>query len=113
MAFELKTKAFAPDSKIPARYTCDGENHSPSLEWENAPPATKSFALISDDPDAPIGTWVHWVVYDMPGSSTSLEEALPPSEVLPDGSKQGLTDFNRPGYGGPCPPPRKTSPLFL
>ena len=104
MAFELKTGTFKPEGDIPSRYTCDGENLSPSLQWEDAPVATKSFALISDDPDAPMGTWVHWVVYDIPPTAHQFSEGIPSSATISDGSKQGITDFGRPGYGGPCPP---------
>ena len=89
---------------IPAKYTCDGANVSPPLEWTDAPSAAKSFALIADDPDAPMGTCVHWVIYDLPAGAASLPEALPPNEVVAGGGKQGDTSFRKIGYGGPCPP---------
>lgn len=107
MAFEIKTDAFQSNGDIPVPCTCDGQNLSPPLRWNNPPPATKSFALISDDPDAPMGTWVHWIVYDIPVAVREFEEGIPRSETLPNGAKQGITDFGRPGYGGPCPPAGK------
>lgn len=104
---EITSDAFKNGERIPKKYTCEGDDMSPPLSWIGAPADTKSFALISDDPDAPVGTWVHWVLYDLPPSVTSLAEGVPTDEKLADGSKQGITDFRRPGYGGPCPPPGK------
>jgi Raf kinase inhibitor-like YbhB/YbcL family protein len=104
MAFELKSSAFSSGSSIPSKYTCDGQNISPSLTWSGAPADTKSFALISDDPDAPMGTWVHWVAWNIPASSNSLKEDMDKGAHLSDGTNQGISDFKRPGYGGPCPP---------
>lgn len=101
---ELKSQAFQQGAMIPARYTCDGEDLSPPLDWSDPPGGTQSFALISDDPDAPVGTWVHWVVWNIPASNRALEENLPKTASLPNGAKQGTTDFRRVGYGGPCPP---------
>jgi Raf kinase inhibitor-like YbhB/YbcL family protein len=101
---EITSQAFTHGSLIPSKYTCDGANVSPPLSFSGAPPGTKSFALISDDPDAPSGTWVHWVAWNIPGGATALEEGVPAMERLPDGTRQGLTDFRRIGYGGPCPP---------
>lgn len=101
---ELTSAAFKPGEMIPAKYTCDGPDVSPSLTWSDPPAGTKSLALISDDPDAPVGTWVHWVVWNIPATGHSLEENLPKKESLPNGTKQGTTDFRRIGYGGPCPP---------
>jgi len=105
MALEIKTEAFPQGGDVPTQYTCDGQNFSPPLHWYNPPQATKSFALIMDDPDAPLGGWIHWVVYGIPGALHQLEEGVPKLETLADGSKQGITDFHRPGYEGPCPPP--------
>ena len=105
MAFELKSPAFSEGQVIGKKYTCDGEDRSVPLEWTNPPAATKSFAVIADDPDAPAGTWVHWVVYDLPPETRRLSEGIPKTDSLPDGSKQGTTSFRRTGYGGPCPPP--------
>ncbi len=96
--------SFAQGEMIPAVYTCDGRDLSPPLQWTEAPSGTRSFALISDDPDAPVGTWVHWVVWNIPSSMNSLEENQPKKDVLPGGIRQGTTDFRRIGYGGPCPP---------
>jgi Raf kinase inhibitor-like YbhB/YbcL family protein len=110
---QLSSTAFAEGESIPAKYTCDGENVSPRLNWTGAPGATKSLVLIADDPDAPMGTWVHWVLYDVPASATELPEALPKSQYLPGGSKQGLNDFKHLGYGGPCPPPGKPHRYFF
>ncbi len=105
MTFILKSSAFAPQASIPTPYTCEGADHSLPLSWTDPPPGTKSLALIMEDPDAPAGTWVHWVAYNLPAMSRSLPEGLPTAATLPDGSRQGLNDFHRPGYGGPCPPP--------
>ena len=113
MAFQIESKAFEPNGNIPAQHTCDGEDLSPALLWRDPPAHTKSFVLISDDPDAPIGTWVHWVLYDIPGSVRELEEGIQKSETLSNGAKQGVTDFGRPGYGGPCPPPGKPHRYFF
>ena len=104
MAFSVTSPAFQESEGIPSQYTCDGQNVSPALQWTPPPPGTKSLALISDDSDAPGGVWVHWVVYNLPPSEPALHEAFPPDDELPDGTRQGLTDFGRTGYGGPCPP---------
>jgi len=96
--------SFEPGEMIPPVYTCDGKDLSPPLLWKDAPAGTKSLALISDDPDAPVGTWVHWVVWNIPATVNSLEENQPKKESLPGGIRQGTTDFRRIGYGGPCPP---------
>lgn len=101
---ELKSEAFKPGEMIPTKYTCDGPDVSPSLTWSDPPAGTKSFALISDDPDAPVGTWVHWVMWNIPADARALEENVPKKESLPNETKQGTTDFRRIGYGGPCPP---------
>jgi len=101
---KLKSPAFEEEGMIPDRYTCDGENISPPLEWEAFPGGTKSFALLCEDPDASMGTWVHWVVYDIPSTITKLPEQIPPEATLVNGGKQGTNDFYRMGYGGPCPP---------
>ena len=104
MAIIVTSSAFEEAGMIPSKYTCDGENISPPLQWEPLPEATKSIALISDDPDAPMGVWVHWVVWNIPVAAGGLAENVPPDKVLPNGAKQGITDFQRHGYGGPCPP---------
>lgn len=100
MALTLNIEAFANAEKIPTRYTCDGMNRSPALAWSGEPAETKSFVLIVDDPDAPAGTWNHWLLYDIPASAHSLEEAFEPGQV----GLSGVNDFGQPGYGGPCPP---------
>lgn len=104
MAFEIKSSAFNEGEIIPKKYTCDGQDLSVPLTWTDPPARTQSFALIADDPDAPMGTWVHWVLYDLPAETRQLPEGVPKQETLKDGTKQGMTDFRRIGYGGPCPP---------
>jgi Raf kinase inhibitor-like YbhB/YbcL family protein len=101
---EIKSPAFPHDAAIPSRYTCDGADQSPPLSFSGVPEGTKSFALIMDDPDAPNGTWVHWVVWNIPSKTRSLAESVQKSATLPDGTHQGVNDFQRTGYGGPCPP---------
>ena len=101
---KLTSTAFEHESLIPTRYTCDGQDVSPPLAWSGALANTKSFALIADDPDAPMGTWVHWVAWDISGGTTALEENVPKKEALPNGMKQGTTDLPSIGYVGPCPP---------
>ena len=111
MSFTLTSPAFSEGQTIPKKYTCDGEDVLPTLKWQGTPQGTKSFVLIMDDPDAPPGTWVHWVLYNLPGSFTELKEGFPKKESLPDGTRQGLCwgveedQFDRIGYYGPCPPP--------
>jgi Raf kinase inhibitor-like YbhB/YbcL family protein len=107
MAMKITSSAFQEGQPIPAKYTCDGENISLPLKWSDAPAGTKFFALICDDPDAPVGTWVHWVVYGLPATTTELAEKIPASESLENGAKQGVNDFKHVGYGGPCPPSEK------
>jgi Raf kinase inhibitor-like YbhB/YbcL family protein len=107
MSLTVASTAFGPNAEIPTRFTCEGEDISPPLTWTGAAANTKSFALIVDDPDAPDPkapkmTWVHWVLYDIPPSVTSLGEGA--STHLPAGVRQGVSDFKRTGYGGPCPP---------
>jgi Raf kinase inhibitor-like YbhB/YbcL family protein len=104
MTISIGSSAFQETGTIPAKYTCDGNDVSPPLKWTAAPEGTKSIALTCDDPDAPMGTWVHWVMWNIPPSVQELPENVPPKPELPDGSRQGISDFGRPGYGGPCPP---------
>lgn len=104
MAFELTSSAFSQNGMIPSQYTCDGKDISPALKWNDPPQGTKSFALINDDPDAPMGTWVHWVIFNIPIGDRELKEDMPPDAELKNGARQGITDFGRIGYGGPCPP---------
>ncbi|MDH4301859.1 MAG: YbhB/YbcL family Raf kinase inhibitor-like protein [Nitrospira sp.] len=107
MALRLESAAFKEGDTIPHRYTCMGEDLSPPLHWGVPPAATKSFVIIVDDPDAPVGTWVHWVIYDIPLDLRGLTEGIPAKDRLPNEAVQGLNDFKRIGYGGPCPPPGK------
>lgn len=104
MAIIVTSSAFEQGGMIASRYTCDAENVSPPLKWQGVPKAAKSIALICDDPDAPMGTWVHWVMWNIPADATVLPENMRPAKELPDGSIQGITDFGKHGYGGPCPP---------
>ena len=104
MEIKVTSSAFEEGGLIPAKYTCDGADISPPLNWDAVPEATKSIVLISDDPDAPMGTWVHWVLFNLPADTRELAENIPPDETLPNGARQGVSDFGRIGYGGPCPP---------
>jgi Raf kinase inhibitor-like YbhB/YbcL family protein len=108
MALELTSPAFAQGGEIPSLHTCEGKDRSPALEWRHIPRETASFVLIVDDPDAPDPkapkrTWVHWVLYDLPPTTTALAEGIATS-ALPAGTREGLNDWRRTGYGGPCPP---------
>jgi Raf kinase inhibitor-like YbhB/YbcL family protein len=100
----VTSPVFKESGMIPAKYTCDGTNVSPPLAWQRVPQGTKSFALICDDPDAPVGIWVHWVVWNIPAEANGLAENIPAKKELPDGSKQGITSTHKSGYHGPCPP---------
>ena len=101
---ELTSSAFNENGMIPSKYTCDGADVSPPLKWGSLPDGTKSLVLICDDPDAPVGTWVHWVYYDIPVHTKDLPENVAPDERPASGGIQGTNDFRRIGYGGPCPP---------
>jgi Raf kinase inhibitor-like YbhB/YbcL family protein len=107
MALALSSTSFAESSKIPGKFTCEAEDLSPELSWSGTPSNTASFALLADDPDAPSGTWTHWVLFDLPANSTNLPEGLEKKESLPNGARQGRNDFGKTGYNGPCPPPGK------
>ena len=100
----LTSSAFGAGEMIPKQYTCDGKNVSPALSWTDIPEGTKSLALICDDPDAPGGTWVHWVLFNFPAETAGIPEQVPPLRSLENGASQGINDFRRIGYGGPCPP---------
>ena len=104
MDIKITSSAFEDGGLIPAKYTCDGADISPPLQWDAVPESTKSIALICDDPDAPMGTWVHWVIFGLPADIRELAEDVPPDKTLPNGARQGTSDFGRIGYGGPCPP---------
>jgi hypothetical protein len=108
MALTISSPSFTHQGEIPTKFTCEGEDLSPALAWSGAPAGTRSFALIVDDPDAPDPkapktVWVHWVLYNLPASTTGLPEAVGDSD-LPAGTLQGLNDWKRTGWGGPCPP---------
>jgi Raf kinase inhibitor-like YbhB/YbcL family protein len=103
-AIGLTSPAFDHGAMIPTKYTCDGQNVSPPLEWTSVPTGTMSFAIICDDPDAPMGTWVHWIYYDIPANAKGLPEDVGPQEHPKCGGTQGTSDFGSIGYGGPCPP---------
>jgi len=113
MPFQITSTAFSNGASITKNYTCDGPDVSPALTWTGAPAGTQSFALIADDPDAPAGTWVHWVLYNLPAAAKELPEGLKKEEQLPDGTQQGLNDFRKIGYNGPCPPPGKPHRYFF
>jgi len=104
MDIKVTSPAFEEGGMIPAQFTCDGADISPPLTWSTVPEGTQSFALICDDPDAPMGTWVHWVLFNLPASTTELPRNVSPDERLPGGGRQGVNDFGRFDYGGPCPP---------
>jgi Raf kinase inhibitor-like YbhB/YbcL family protein len=105
MEISLSSTAFREGEGIPAKYTCEGQDISPPLEWGELPPGTRAFALIMDDPDAPMGVFTHWVIFNIASDSHQLVEAIPTQDQLPGGALQGKNDFGRTGYGGPCPPP--------
>jgi Raf kinase inhibitor-like YbhB/YbcL family protein len=104
MTFTLTSPSFGDGEPMHLRHTGDGVNVSPPLAWDGVPAGTRSLALICDDPDAPRKVWVHWVLYGLPPTLTELPEGVPTDPTLPDGSKQGTTDFGTVGYGGPAPP---------
>ena len=109
MTLALTSPSFTEGATIPLKHTCDGADDSPALAWSGAPAGTRSFALISDDPDAPRGTWVHWVLFDLAPTVARLPEAVPTVAELQDlgPARQGINDAKEIGYGGPCPPPGK------
>lgn len=102
---ELKSEAFPEGGAIPGKHTYLGENVSPPLAWSDVPEGTRSFVLTMDDPDAPMGEWIHWVIYDIPPTAAGFEEGVPQAPLLTDGTKQGMNSFRMLGYGGPSPPP--------
>ena len=104
MAIKMTSIAFGEGSMIPKQYTCDGIDVSPPLAWTGVPDGSKSLAIICDDPDAPVGTWVHWVLYNLPADIKELPEGMPPQKIMDNGIKHGINDFRKFGYGGPCPP---------
>jgi Raf kinase inhibitor-like YbhB/YbcL family protein len=113
MKVHLTSAAFQEGQTIPRQYTADGKDISPPLQWDEPPQGTQSWALICDDPDAPRGTWVHWVLFNLPAETRSLEEGMPASATLANAAKQGKNDFRKLGYGGPAPPPGKPHRYFF
>jgi Raf kinase inhibitor-like YbhB/YbcL family protein len=104
MILTIQSSAFAEGAMIPSKHTCDGEDISPDLQWSGTPQGTQGLALICDDPDAPVGTWVHWVLFNIPAGLTELPAGIPPDAILKNGTRHGKNDFRKLGYGGPCPP---------
>jgi hypothetical protein len=113
MAFAISSPSFQQGGNIPKKFTCDGADVSPELSWTEPPAGTQSFALIADDPDAPVGTWTHWVLFDLPPTSRNLPEGVAKVDELPSGARQGRNDFPKIGYNGPCPPPGKPHRYFF
>ena len=113
MPLQISSASFSAGEMIPKKFTCDGPDVSPKLSWGAAPEKTQSFALIMDDPDAPVGTWVHWVLFDLPADTKELAEGVAKQEQLPNGARQGRNDFGKIGYGGPCPPPGNPHRYFF
>jgi len=113
MPLVLKSSAFALGAEIPKRHTCDAADVSPALEWSGSPQPTSSYALIMDDPDAPAGTWVHWVLWNLPANAHELQEGIAKQEQLNDGTRQGRNSFGKTGYNGPCPPRGKAHRYFF
>ncbi|MGC8764821.1 MAG: YbhB/YbcL family Raf kinase inhibitor-like protein [Brevinematia bacterium] len=104
MSIKLKSPSFKNGDMMPSKYAYDRENLSPPLEWENIPSNAKSIAIICDDPDAPVGNWVHWIIFNIPATKKGLAENISKNPELPDGSRQGRNDYGKIGYDGPCPP---------
>jgi Raf kinase inhibitor-like YbhB/YbcL family protein len=112
-ALQISSPAFSAGETIPKKFTCDGPDVSPQLKWNEPAANAQGFALIMDDPDAPAGTWVHWVLYDVPADTRELPEGEAKQEQLASGARQGRNDFGKIGYGGPCPPPGKAHRYFF
>jgi len=113
MAFTLTSTAFAHEGQIPQKYTGDGPDVSPPLSWTEPPDGTRGFVLICDDPDAPVGTWVHWVLYDIPATVREVKEEIAAEKTVLGSARHGRNDFGRFGYGGPAPPPGKPHRYFF
>jgi len=105
MTLSISSPGFQEGERIPAKYTCQGQDISPQLDWSGVPKEAKSLALIMDDPDAPGGIFTHWVIFNIPPDSLKLPEAVPTEPQLPGSARQGKNDFSTIGYSGPCPPP--------
>lgn len=113
LAMDIESDVFENKGFIPDRYTCDAQNYSPSLFWKNVPAKTESFVLICDDPDAPFKTWVHWLLFNIPGSFREIRENISAKELAEEGVSAGINDFGKLGYGGPCPPAGKYHRYFF
>ncbi|HYT90272.1 MAG TPA: YbhB/YbcL family Raf kinase inhibitor-like protein [Gemmataceae bacterium] len=113
MTIALSSPAFREGETIPQQYTGDGKDVSPALQWTAVPEGTRSLVLICDDPDAPRGTWTHWVLFNLPADVRELAEGVPPKEELANGARQGKNDFKKIGYGGPAPPRGKPHRYFF
>ena len=113
MSLVISPVGFAGGGTIPAKYSCHGDNLSPALSWSGAPAATRSFALIMEDPDASAGTFTHWVIFNIPADVQSLPEGASPRGQPPAGSVEGKNDTGKVGYTGPCPPPGKPHRYFF
>ncbi len=113
MPFTIVSSSFSPGESIPRDFTADGGDSSPPLAWQNVPVGTRAFALICEDPDAPAGTWVHWLIWNLPASARTLPQCVPATRTLTDGSAQGKNDFGRIGWGGPSPPAGKPHRYFF
>ena len=113
MKLQLASPVFPAGEMIPKKFNCDGPDVSPKLTWNDPPPGTQSFAVIMDDPDAPAGTWAHWVLCDLPPDAREMAEGVANQEQLTNGARQGRNDFGKIGYGGPCPPPGKPHRYFF
>src|SRR5262245_10546005 len=113
MTIQITSNAFLDGEAIPTRYTCDGENVSPALDWSDIPEAAQSLALVCEDPDAPSGLFTHWILYNLPPTTTGLAEGVSTNEQLDNGASQGRNDFNRIGYGGPCPPAKDNAHRYF
>jgi Raf kinase inhibitor-like YbhB/YbcL family protein len=113
MKVDVTSTAFREGQPIPAQYTADGKDVSPPLSWGGVPAGTRSLALVCEDPDAPRGTWSHWVLFNLPADASGLPEGVPPEAKLPSGAAQGTNDFRKVGYGGPSPPPGKPHRYFF
>ncbi len=113
MGFAIESTAWRAGETIPKKFTCDGADVSPPLEWKSAPAGTQSFSLVAEDPDAPSGLFTHWMIYDLPANATSLAENQPRQKELGNGARQGRNSFGKVGYGGPCPPPGPAHRYFF
>ena len=113
MPLQIASTAFSAGETIPKKFTCDGPDVSPKLNWNEPPAKTQSFALTMDDPDAPMGTWVHWVLFDLPAETRELVEGVAKQDQLANGARHGRNDFGKIGYGGPCPPPGNPHRYFF